>query len=209
MPNRINPSYCLSLEEVDDIVDRTLKGKYAKVPVTTEEIIKTGLFLDATRVSIRGYVISRWTLTNAGITMRSNKLAEKMREQASFNYRELENHGDAVWAITTSRHRSQTVYVTCPGKIQARNTAWLIWGWMWADEQLADATALYATFIGLGGLAEMNDRNSSLIESLESNLSYHRRELEFHQAKFNDFYHRLQMAKGVTAISALDAVMAE
>ena len=209
MPDRINPSYCLSLEEVDDIVDRTLKGKYAKVPVTPAEIIKTGLFLSTDRVSIRGYVLSRWTLTNAGITMRSNKLAEKMREQTSFKYRELENHGDAVWAVTTGRYRSQTVYVTCPGKIQARNAAWLIWGWMWADEQLADSSALSASFIGLGGIAEVNDRNSCLIESLESSLAHHRREFEFHQAKVNDLDQRLQMAKGVTAISALGAAMAE
>ena len=211
--SRTNPSFVLSLEEVDEIIDRVLKGKYAKKKPTPQEVMQTGLYHVTSaarwRVSPDTYIRERFTeLTKAGRTMRGNKLMDKMNEVfRGVGWERIEASPMSVWQVRSRNYDSEYVYIQASSSELARNTAWLIWGWMWADNEVT-ASNLRVLFVGLGGALEANRRNVSLVTGLKEQLARLDREVSNLTQKANTLRDRVEMAQGVMAVSALDAGVA-
>ena len=117
MPSERNPSHMLTNAQLDDIVDRLLRGKYEKHrPVEPIEAARTGLLGAG---NIRSYVVSRWgersrwssntnALSAAGVTMRSNKLAERLQPLIQ-RAQHLENE-ELIWRVYDTRSYDTLCY---------------------------------------------------------------------------------------------------
>lgn len=170
-----NPSWNLSTEAVDDIVDRLLRGKYEKHrPVTFKEAASIGMHSGATP-NVAAYVEQRWGirywrgkgpkdsgLSKAGITMRTNKLTERVNRIV--NNVECSTESSLVWNI---RHRRtyETVCFAAGTHGGALGWAFTLFGWTLGPE--TKQTDLFGTLLGTGGTAEASARNMTLISSLQ------------------------------------------
>ena len=165
MPSSRNPSLNLTDDRIDDIVDRLLLGKYEKHrPVVMLEAIRTGLLsLD----TCREYVRSRWmaTLTRAGITMRSNKLWERMVPHIS-SAQETDNN-ELVWKVYDSRSY-ETICYAVGSRAGARQWAWTLFGWtMPAGSEIVN---IRTELSGGGGLITASSMNMDLVNRLKVNI---------------------------------------
>ncbi len=170
-----NPSWNLSTEAVDDIVDRLLLGKYEKHrPVTFKEAASIGMH-SGTGGNVSLYVEQRWgirhrydsgckggPLSKAGITMRTNKLTERINKVVT--HVENSTESSLVWNI---RHRRtyETVCYAAGTYGGAIGWAFTLFGWIQGPE--TKQTDLFGTMLGTGGTAEASARNMTLISSLQ------------------------------------------
>ena len=178
MPNERNPSYTLTNAQVDDIVDRLLRGKYEKHrPVETMEVIRAG-FLNLS--TVRDYVIARWGqrsrwsndpekgLSQAGITMRSNKLHERTSPHVT-RAMEIDND-ELVWRVYDQR-TYDTVCYAVGSRTGARNWAWTLFGWTLPEG--AGVEKLRADVAGGGGIIAASSMNMQLVDRLTGQIKAH------------------------------------
>jgi hypothetical protein len=165
MPSSRNPSLNLTDDRIDDIVDRLLLGKYEKHrPVVMLEAIRTGLLsLD----TCREYVRSRWmaTLTRAGITMRSNKLWERMVPHIS-SAQETDNN-ELVWKVYDNRSY-ETICYAVGSRAGARQWAWTLFGWTMPPG--SEIVNIRTELSGGGGLITASSMNMDLVNRLKVNI---------------------------------------
>ena len=170
-----NPSWNLSTEAVDDIVDRLLLGKYEKYrPATFKEAASIGMH-QGSGGNVGMYVEQRWglrhrydsgrkggPLSKAGITMRTNKLTERINKIVC-NV-ESSTESSLVWNI---RHRRtyETVCYAAGTHGGAIGWAFTLFGWTQGPE--TKQTDLFGSLLGTGGTAEASARNMTLISSLQ------------------------------------------
>jgi hypothetical protein len=188
MATRRNPSWNLTNAELDDIVDQLLHGKYSKRPPSVIDVVRTG-FIGGE--GIRAYVETRWpersrysstikgvNLSAAGQTMRSNKLAERVR-QCIGNDRQIAS-SELVWTVRNSRTYDTICYAsgTYDG---ARNWAFTLFGWTQGPE--TKITDLTLTLIGGGGAQEAAIKNMSQIGVIQKRREAQVIEIEKHQAR--------------------------
>ena len=165
MPSSRNPSLNLTDDRIDDIVDRLLLGKYEKHrPVVMLEAIRTGLLsLD----TCREYVRSRWsmTLTRAGITMRSNKLWERMVPHVS-SAQETDNN-ELVWKVYDNRSY-ETICYAVGSRAGARQWAWTLFGWTMPPG--SEIVNIRTELSGGGGIITASSMNMELVNRLKVNI---------------------------------------
>lgn len=177
-----NPSFGLTDAQVDDIVDRLLRGKYEKHrPVDSLEVVRAGFIHPGTT---REYVSARWGhrpswsrdsdagLSSAGITMRSNKLWDRCSTHVTRVKNGSVDAPDLVWKITDGRTYDTVCYAT--GSAQsAKQWAFTLFGWTLREgiriEELRTELAgcggdLAASIANMSMLKNINDR----IEELEN-----------------------------------------
>lgn len=136
MANERNPSPALSDAQLDDIVDRLLRGRYEKNrPVEAVEVLRSGLLHAQT---VRDYVVARWGvrsrwssnaedgLSQAGITMRSNKLWERLSPH--IQRLRTQGHEEAVYRIIDGRTYDTVCYAVGSPE-SAKQWAWALFGW--------------------------------------------------------------------------------
>jgi hypothetical protein len=189
-----NPSFGLTDGTVDDIVDRLLLGKYEKHrPVGALEVVRTGLIGPG---ACRNYVVARWgqrsrwesssgkdgPLSNAGITMRSNKLWERAGGHVSSVKAGTVDSDDLVWRVYDGRSYDTVCYaVGSPGS--AKQWAFTLFGWTLREGTVVDnlrvelagagghVAASIANIGQLGGLArqikDLEDRAAQQIAQAE------------------------------------------
>ena len=171
---RDNPSHILTLDSVDEIVDRLMKGKYTKFPPTHKELWQAGLMA----TSCRSYVSQRWPeLTRTGITRRSSKMSTLL--SASFQAERRDSSGvlsdpDSVWKVYNrnyDREKYAELYLIGPGgsaseKQMLRQQAWLLYGWLW-NGNIDGPEQLYLEKVGMGGQAEANIFNANIIKETQ------------------------------------------
>jgi hypothetical protein len=88
-------AYQLSIKQIDEIVDEIRKNKYSKNPPSLIQVLSTGLCPE----NIEIYSKSRWPeLTKTGITMRVNKLSERISAFRS-KMSEIKKIENAAWKI--------------------------------------------------------------------------------------------------------------
>ena len=176
-----NPSFGLTDAQVDDIVDRLLRGKYEKNrPVDSLEVVRAGFIHPGTT---RDYVTARWGqrsrwssnssegLSSAGVTMRSNKLWERCSNHVARVKGGYVDAPDLVWRITDARTYNTVCYAT--GSAQsAKQWAFTLFGWTLREgariEELRTELAgcggdLAASIANIGMLGRLNEQ----IEELE------------------------------------------
>ena len=178
MPNERNPSYNLTDAALDDIVDRLLRGKYEKHrPVVPLEAARTGL-LGAN--NIRSYVVSRWgersrwsrntdLLSSAGVTMRSNKLAERL--QPLIQKAQTLESDELIWRVYDQRGYDTVCYAV-GSRESARNWAWTLFGWT-LPEAGGGVERLRADFVGVGGMIVASTRNMELAGNYSDRIKEH------------------------------------
>ena len=182
MATHRNPSFGLTDAQVDDIVDRLLRGKYEKHrPVEALEIVRAGFI---SSVTARDYVTARWGqrsrwssnssegLSSAGVTMRSNKLWERCSGHVQRVKIGSVDAPDLVWKITDGRTYDTVCYAT--GSAQsAKQWAFTLFGWTLREgariEELRTELAgcggdLAASIANIGMLGRLNEQ----IEELET-----------------------------------------
>lgn len=169
MPSSRNPSLNLTDDHIDDIVDRLLLGKYEKHrPVGSLEAIRTGLLsLD----SCREYVRNRWSawsaksLSRAGITMRSNKLWERMVPHIS-SAQETDNN-ELVWKVYDNRNY-EAICFAVGSRHGARQWAWTLFGWTMPPG--SEIGNIRTELMGGGGIITASSMNMELVGRLKSNI---------------------------------------
>ena len=140
MANERNPSFGLTDAQVDDIVDRLLRGKYEKHrPVQHLEVVRAG-FIGAQ--TCRNYVVARWgersrwsrgsagkdgPLSSAGVTMRSGKLWERCSDHVQAVKNGRADSDELVWRITDYRSY-QTVCFATGSASSAKQWAFTLFG---------------------------------------------------------------------------------
>jgi hypothetical protein len=157
-----NPSFGLTNEQVDDIVDRVLRGKYEKRPPTTEEILSTGL----TSLSrCWDYVGVRWrgTLTKTGHTMRRNNLWGKLSGCADQVWK-LDDPR-LVWEMRSSHDSAVICYATGSSKAAER---WTNLFFQWTLPERAHINIYY---YGFGGVEQAAILNTSLLPETEKRIN--------------------------------------
>ena len=188
MATRRNPSWNLSDERLDDIVDQLLLHRYSKRPPSVLDVVRTG-FIGGE--GIRAYVETRWpergrysstikgvNLSGAGQTMRTNKLAERVR-QCIGNDRQIASN-ELVWMVRNTRTYDVICYAggTYDG---ARSWAFTLFGWTLGPE--TKITDLTLTLVGGGGAQEAAIRNMSQIGVIQKRREAQVIEIERHQAR--------------------------
>lgn len=171
---RDNPSRILTLDTVDEIVDRLLKGKYAKFPPTNKELWQAGLMA----MGCRTYVGQRWPeLTRTGITRRSGKMINLLTAAFQAERRgssDVLSDPDSVWKVhnrSYDREKYAELYLIGPGgssseKQMLRQQAWLLYGWLW-NGNIDSPEQLYLEKVGMGGQAEANIFNVNIIKETQ------------------------------------------
>lgn len=175
MPSERNPSYNLTDAQVDDIVDRLLRGKYEKHrPVFPMEVVRAGLLNSSV---CRDYVTSRWGqrsrwsndpshgLSAAGITMRSNKLSERISPLVS-RAMDTEN-SELVWKIYDTRSY-ETVCYAVGSRSSARQWAWTLFGWTLPEGSSLER--LRADLAGGGGTLAASSMNMKLVARINDQI---------------------------------------
>ena len=185
MANERNPSFGLTDAQVDDIVDRLLRGKYEKHrPVGHLEVVRAG-FIGAQ--TCRNYVVARWgersrwsrgtgdkngPLSSAGVTMRSGKLWERCSDHVQAVKNGRAESDELVWRITDYRSYATVCYAT-GSSASARQWAFTLFGWTLREgiriEELRTELAgcggdLAASIANISMLGRLNDQ----IEEYES-----------------------------------------
>jgi len=186
-----NPSFGLTDSMIDGIVDRLLLGKYEKHrPVGSLEVVRAGLISSG---ACRSYVIARWgqrsrwesssgkdgPLSNAGVTMRSNKLWERAGDHVGSVKAGTVESDDLVWRVYDSRSYN-TVCFAVGSPSSARQWAFTLFGWTLREGTVVDnlrvelagagghVAASIANIGQLGGLArqikDLEDRAAQQIE---------------------------------------------
>ena len=209
MPSSRNPSHFYNNEQVDNIVDRLLKGRGIKQRLRVDpiEAWKTGL---VDMQTIRDYVEMRWGSSRQGVTMRTNNLSGKSHSArfgnlypgVTFNPKAQDF---AVWRV--SNHYTTFCHITGAGGNEGqvamlRQQAFLMWGWM--IEGLKSADSLELKLVGMGGAAEAAVLNSFLIDDMKQRRDRVAKELERHQTVLKDLDLRIE---GTMALS-LEASLA-
>lgn len=210
MPSARNPSHFYTVEQIDGIVDRLLKGRGIKPQLRVDPVVawKTGL-LDLQ--TIREYVVQRWGSSRQGVTQRSNNLSGKLHSARhgslyqgapAFNAKAQDF---AVWRVST--YYSTLCHITGPGGTEAqltmlRQQAFLLWGWM--IEGLKSADGLEFRLVGMGGPAEAAILNASLIDDMKSRRGAIVKEIERYQVRLKEIDVRIE---GTMALS-LEASLA-
>ena len=185
MANERNPSFGLTDAQVDDIVDRLLRGKYEKHrPVQHLEVCRAGLIGSQT---CRNYVVARWgersrwhrgtgdkdgPLSSAGVTMRTNKLWERCSNHVNSVRNGRVDSDELVWRITDSRSYETVCYAS--GSAQsAKQWAFTLFGWTLREgvrieelrtELAGCGGAVAASIANIGMLGRLNEQ----IEELET-----------------------------------------
>jgi len=151
-----NPSRTLTVEQLDDIVDRVIRGKYEKKkPAHFLEVAKTGLCHSS--FSVECYVRYRWPeLSKAGHTMRSNKLSSKIAKVLQGSG--LLTHPDVVWRIMDP-NGTEICFAT--GGEQGVK-GWAFAAFRFRMPNVKTAAQLGAYWVGIGGQAEAATRNLEL-----------------------------------------------
>ena len=189
MANERNPSFGLTDAQVDDIVDRLLRGKYEKHrPVVAMEVVRAGLIGAQT---CRNYIVARWgersrwhggvsskdgPLSSAGVTMRTNKLWERCSNHVQAVKNGRAESDELVWRITDYRSYATVCYAT-GSSASARQWAFTLFGWtLREDAKLED---LRAELAGCGGATAASIANIGMLGDLDRNI----KELEARAAR--------------------------
>lgn len=161
MPTKRNPSLEYTDEQLDNIVDRVVRGKYERVKPTLREVIATGLI---SRDHIEDYVQLRWyhQLTRAGRTMRINNLYSKFATYI----RQIDDFDspEAVWVVT-SRYTGRPVCYTTGGSKGAVKWAETMFGWTMSPNERLDSR-----FVSLGGIDRAAILNMNLIPDIQERI---------------------------------------
>lgn len=179
MPTERNPSNSLTDAQVDDIVDRLLRGKYEKHrPVGSIEVVRAGLMGGQT---CRDYVVARWgersrwsrgpstkdgPLSAAGVTMRSGKLWERCSDHIQ-KMKHVEND-ELVWRIWDGRSY-ETVCFSVGSSRTAINWAWTLFGWTLPEGSSIEK--LRADLAGAGGTIAASSLNMGLVNRLTEQMN--------------------------------------
>lgn len=189
MANERNPSFGLTDAQVDDIVDRLLRGRYEKHrPVQHLEVVRAGLIGAQT---CRNYVVARWgersrwsrgtgdkngPLSSAGITMRTNKLWERCSDHIGAVKNGRVDSDELVWRITDYRSYATICYAT-GSAASAKQWAFTLFGWtLREDAKLED---LRADLAGAGGSTAASIANIGMLGDLDRQI----KELESRAAR--------------------------
>lgn len=171
---RDNPSHILTLDTVDKIVDRLLKGKYTKFPPTNKELWQAGLM----SMGCRTYIGQRWPeLTRMGVARRSGKMTSLLTAAFQAERRgttDVLSDPDTVWKVynrSYDREKCAELYLIGPGgsaseKQMLRQQAWLLYGWLW-NGNIDGPEQLYLEKVGMGGQAEANIFNANIIKETQ------------------------------------------
>lgn len=175
MPTNRNPSLALTDAQVDDIVDRLLRGRYEKHrPVQSIEVIRAGLM---GQQACRDYVVARWgeryrysrgprekdgPLSPAGVTMRSGKLWERASDHVQ-RMKDIEND-EIVWKIF-DRNSYEAICYAVGSRKSAINWAWTLFGWTLPEGSTIDR--LRSDIYGAGGTIAASTMNMELVGRLE------------------------------------------
>jgi hypothetical protein len=188
MATRRNPSWNLSDDKLDDIVDQLLLHRYSKRPPSVIDVVRTG-FINGD--GVRAYVETRWpergryaatipgvNLSGAGQTMRTNKLAERVNKCLG-NHQNIQSN-ELVWSVRNSRTYDVICYAsgTYNG---ARNWAFTLFGWTLGPE--TKITDLVLSLVGGGGAEEAAIKNMSQIGVIQKRRESQVAEIEKHQAR--------------------------
>lgn len=175
MSSARNPSFGLHDDTFDDIVDRLLLGKYEKYrKVSFCEAVSLGLHAGS-NTSVMAYVTARWgergryasatkngPLSKAGITMRTNKLSERIN--AVVVGAETSSETSLVWKIQNRRNYNAVCFAagTMGGAL-----AWshAVFGWTQGPE--SKVTDIVAYLVGAGGQNEASARNLTMVGGLQ------------------------------------------
>lgn len=179
MPTERNPSNALTDAQVDDIVDRLLRGKYEKHrPVQSIEVIRAGLMGGQT---CRNYVVARWgersrwsrgpstkdgPLSAAGVTMRSGKLWERASDHIQ-KMKGVEND-ELVWKVWDGRTYN-TLCFAVGSQRSAINWAWTLFGWTLPEGSSIEK--LRADVAGAGGMIAASALNMGLVKQLTEQMN--------------------------------------
>lgn len=189
MANERNPSFGLTDAQVDDIVDRLLRGRYEKNrPVQPLEVVRAGLI--GAQVC-RDYVVARWgersrwargpsakdgPLSSAGVTMRTNKLWERCSNHVQAVKNGRVDSDELVWRITDYRSYATICYAT-GSAASAKQWAFTLFGWtIREDAKLED---LRAELAGCGGATAASIANIGMLGDLDRQI----KELESRAAR--------------------------
>lgn len=156
-----NPSFTLSTEQTDAIVDRALRGKYEKRPVTQTEWLETGL---VSYEHVMRYCTYRWSgeLTKAGMTMRQNSLWKKVGDNLNC-LTKLSDHR-LVWKFYDSVSGNTVCYANGPHDSAVN---WVETFFRWT---LPKNAKLYANLAGFGGIDQAAVYNTSLLSSIQEHV---------------------------------------
>lgn len=184
MANERNPSFGLTDAQVDDIVDRLLRGKYEKHrPVEALEVCRAGLIGAGV---CRDYVVARWgersrwrggvsskdgPLSSAGVTMRSNKLWERCSGHVNAARNGRIDSDELVWKITDARSYD-TVCYAAGSPASAKQWAFTLFGWTLREGTKIEE--LRTELAGCGGAIAASIANIGMLGRLDENI----RELE-------------------------------
>lgn len=189
MANERNPSFGLTDAQVDDIVDRLLRGRYEKNrPVQPLEVVRAGLIGPQV---CRDYVVARWgersrwsrgpstkdgPLSSAGVTMRTNKLWERCSNHVQAVKNGRVDSDELVWRITDYRSYATICYAT-GSAASAKQWAFTLFGWtIREDAKLED---LRAELAGCGGATAASIANIGMLGDLDRQI----KELESRAAR--------------------------
>lgn len=189
MANERNPSFGLTDAQVDDIVDRLLRGRYEKHrPVQHLEVVRAGLIGAQT---CRNYIVARWgersrwhrgtgdkngPLSSAGVTMRTNKLWERCSDHVQAVKNGRVDSDELVWRITDYRSYATVCFAT-GSAASAKQWAFTLFGWtLREDAKLED---LRAELAGAGGSTAASIANIGMLSDLDRQI----KELESRAAR--------------------------
>lgn len=167
-----NPSFKLSNQQLDNVIDRLQRGKYEKYfPVKPMEMMRTGIL---TRDRMADYIIARWGersrwssnkeagLSRAGVTMRTNTLWERASTLIGSVDPECQ---ELVWRIEANY---DTICYVAGGREGARNWAFTLFGWtLGPNTQLSSFRAL---MMGADGPEEAAFLNTTLIPRIQNKI---------------------------------------
>lgn len=170
MPTARNPSLFYTQQQVDWLADRILEGKYCKININPEEVYRAGFCGPEAEHS--AYIRSRFMLTAAGTTMRTNKFGKAVRKIAGDVNLDSPR---AVWKVASSYYCENPVFHVGPGGPSnvalLRESAWLLWGWMWtATKPELKSSNLRVELVGFGGVKEYQFRTNKMLASVQSRL---------------------------------------
>jgi len=155
-----NPSFVLSVDALDRIVDRIDKNK----GVSSTEAWQTNLF---GHDSVDKYIVARWgrSKSYAGQTRRTSNLYYKI--QAACRGLDMSNPS-IVWRVAAYQHGDLCFLTGCEKSV-ARMMAWSLYSWLLPESWTAtkDMSALEIYCVGVGGKIEVIRRMSSMIKSMD------------------------------------------
>ena len=169
---RSNPSKDgLTLAEVDDIVDRLLRGHYErKRPATPMEVIRAGCWAQNS-YDVRRYVEDRWDQSAAGATMRTNNILSKA---SSVLKRLRGDEPGLVWKVIR-RWTGDTICWAVGSREDAIGWAFTIFGWTRPGMERHDLTA---ELHGAGGWEQAVGLNMDRIKSVRNRAAEIRARIE-------------------------------